>query len=338
MKPEISVIFCTHNPQAGHLARVLLALKFQHLFLEQWELIIVDSASDRLLVNDRGPHEANEHNCTYPYSNYSTGVDIDWHTQVRLIREERLGLAAARLRGFQAAQGDLLVFVNDDNVLEPNYLLQVRQIFQSYPQLGAIAGKSAPEFESQPEPWIAEFYKVLALRDFGDRPLISPQFSDQEATAHASSYPDFAPDGISLAVRRSAFSAYADHLSNIYHQSSQKQPDPIVSLNQDNDLVLRLMAAGWQIGYFPELQLTQLISAQCLSREYLAKRNYAASLSLVQVLNTHRIRTWRKIPAWTVFPRKAKAFITYKPWRNAASYVRWWGACGLYEGLASLSD
>lgn len=340
MKPEISVILCTHNPQIGQLARVLLALKFQHLFLEQWELIIVDSASDRPLVTDRRQASSEAYPCVYPYSTYSTAVDIHWHTQVQMIREEKSGLAAARLRGFQEAQGDLLVFVNDDNVLDPNYLLQVRQIFQAHPEVGAMSGKSTPEFEIKPEPWIAEFYKMLALRGFGDRSFISAIQSSElvDQLANSSSYSDYASLGLSLAIRRSAFEAYLQRFPSTVYEVTGKTIDQCLNCSQDNDILLTLIAAGWKIGYFPELQLTQLIPAECLNRQYLAKLNYAASRTWVQVLDMHRIRTWQKIPAWTVFPRKAKAFLTYQPWRNEASYVRWWGACGLYEGLASLSD
>ena len=340
MKPEISVIFCTHNPQIEHLARVLLALKLQHLFLEQWELIIVDSASNCPLTDGNSYHYPGEHNCTYPYSNYSTGVDIHWHTQARIVREKEMGLAAARLRGFQEAEGDLLVFVNEDNVLDPNYLLQVQRIFQTHPGLGAIAGKSTPEFEVNPEPWIAEFYNVLALRDFGDHPLMTAecQLKQPVTRLEPPTYPEFAPAGIGLAVRRSAFASYADRITGDALRLTFGRTGSQLTSGEDNDIILTLMSTGWQVGYFPQLQLTHLIPAKRLERNYLAKLNYASSRSWVQVLDVHRIRTWQKIPAWTVLPRKVKAFLMYQPWRNAAAYVRWWGACGMYEGLASLSD
>lgn len=339
MKPEISVIICTHNPRFEYLSRVLLALQSQQLFLDQWELIIVDNASDRPLVNDWEHHYNQRMKSFYPYCNHTTGVNIHWHPQAHIVREEKLGLTAARLKGFQVAQGELLVFVDDDNVLDPNYLLEVYQIFQANPKLGAIAGKSTPEFEVEPEPWIAEFYKVLALRDFGDQSLISGQYEqDQQATTEISTYPEFAPAGIGLAIRRSAFSGYVERVTNDTLRLAFGRTGAQLTSGEDNDIILTLISTGWQVGYFPQLQLTHLIPAKRLERKYLAQLNYASSRSWVQVLDVHRIRNWQKIPAWTVLPRKAKAFLTYKPWRNAASYVRWWGVCGLYEGLANLSD
>jgi len=340
MKPEISVIICTHNPRFDYLSRVLLALQSQQLFLDQWELIIVDNASDRPLVNDREYSYKQEREPLYPYCNHTTGTNIYWHPQASIVREEKLGLTGARLKGFQVAQGELLVFVDDDNLLQPDYLLQIHQIFQAHPGLGAIAGKSTPEFEINPEPWMAEFYKVLALRDFGEHPLMTAecQLKQPVTRLETPAYPEFAPAGIGLAVRRSAFASYADRITGDTLRLTFGRTGSQLTSGEDNDIILTLMSTGWQVGYFPQLQLTHLIPAKRLERKYLAKLNYASSRSWVQVLDVHRIRTWQKIPAWTVLPRKVKAFLMYQPWRNAAAYVRWWGACGMYEGLASLSD
>lgn len=45
----------------------------------------------------------------------------------------------------------------------------------------------------------------------------------------------------------------------------------------------------------------------------------------------------KKIPYWTVLLRKIKAFFYYQAWKDSISYIRWQGACGTFEGLASLS-
>ncbi|MBD1855424.1 glycosyltransferase [Leptolyngbya boryana CZ1] len=305
----ISVVICTHNPREQYLQRVLDALQRQTLPLTDWELLIIDNASQIPL---------------------SSTWNLSWHPLGRIIREKKTGLTAARLCGYQAAKSEVLVFVDDDNVLEPDYLAQVHQIFQQYPGLGAIGGKSIPDFEIAPESWMVEFYKMLALRDFGEQSLISQAFDSEGPNA----YPDFAPAGIGLAIRQSAFQIYAERVLTDQQRLSFGRTGQQLTSGEDNDIVLTILEQGWQVGYFPELKIIHIIAASRLNKEYLARLNYASTRSWVQVLRVHRIEAWQRIQPWTVMLRKLKAFLAYQAWRNAAAYVRWRGACGLYEGLA----
>src|ERR1700730_14399595 len=111
-----SVIICTHNPRLHYLRRVLDALRNQTLPLEQWELLLIDNASKEPLTSELW--------------------NMSWHPHARLIREEKLGLSSARIRGMRESSADLLVFVDDDNVLEPSYLFEAIRIKREWPLLG----------------------------------------------------------------------------------------------------------------------------------------------------------------------------------------------------------
>jgi glycosyltransferase involved in cell wall biosynthesis len=265
----------------------------------------------------------------------ATEIDLNWHPNARHIREETLGLTAARLRGFKEASNEILVFVDDDNVLHPNYLKKTSEILQQYPNLGAIGGKSLPEFEVEPPSWVNQFYVCLALRDLGEEILISAYHKPDDS---AKEYPAFAPIGAGLVLRRQAAEIYAQHISGDSSRLSLGRTGKQLISGEDNDINLTILNAGWGVGYFPQLQLTHLISANRLTKDYLARLNYASSRSWIQVLNAHNIRPWKKISPWTVLPRKVKALLSYQPWNNPAAYVRWQGACGLFEGLGALPD
>jgi glycosyltransferase involved in cell wall biosynthesis len=310
MKPVISVIICTYNPRRDYLHAVLNALAAQTLPYHAWELLVIDNASEAAITSE---------------------WSIDWHPQGRIIREDKVGLTAARLCGFQAAQGEILVFVDDDNLLSPTYLLDVQRVFQQHPQMGAIGGKSVPQFEIAPEPWMAEFYKVLALRDFGD----FVQVSDAMRSDQPIGYPDFAPAGIGLAIRREVFGTYVMQMQDDVARLALGRTGKQLTSGEDNDIVLTVLRQGWRVGYFPSLEVVHLIAASRLERDYLARLNEAATRSWVQVLGMHDMSLWPPIAPWTVLPRKVKAFFAYGAWRDAAAYVRWRGACGRYEALAS---
>src|ERR1700747_151761 len=144
MQASVSVILCTHNPRHDYLSRVLASLREQTLPAEQWEFLVVDNRSKQPLAEM---------------------WDISWHSRGKHICEDELGLTAARLRGIQEASGELLVFVDDDNLLAPDYLAQATVISARCPDLGAFgAGILEPEFEVQPPVKLRPRLGLLALR------------------------------------------------------------------------------------------------------------------------------------------------------------------------------
>ena len=103
----ISAIICTHNPREEFLKRALQALAVQTLDTQNWELIVIDNASTERL---------------------DKSLDLSWHPDSRVVRENELGLTPARLRGIRESKGDVLVFIDDDNVPEPDFLRSVERV------------------------------------------------------------------------------------------------------------------------------------------------------------------------------------------------------------------
>src|SRR5215471_6911608 len=98
---DVSVIIRSHNPRPDYLRRVLDALRNQDLSRDRWELLLVDNASDFCLARS---------------------FDISWHPYARHVVETELGGAAALRCGIRESRSDLLVVVDDDNIVNPDYL------------------------------------------------------------------------------------------------------------------------------------------------------------------------------------------------------------------------
>jgi GT2 family glycosyltransferase len=305
MTPAVSVVVPTHAPHAGRFARTLQGLREQSLTVGRWDLVVVDNRSPMPVA-----------------------ADLGWHPGGRIVREEKLGLTNARLAGAAATSGELLVFADDDNVLAPDYLATAVELFARHPQLGAAGGKSVPEWEVAPADWVGEFASSLALRDLGDAALLT-------SPGESAEYPRCAPIGAGMVVRRAAWSAYTDGLASDETAPLDRTGGALTS-GGDNDIILRILRAGWQVGYFPELKLTHLIPAGRLTSEYLARLNHGIYRSWVDVLDRHGIRSWPKIARWTLPLRKWRAYVRFRAWAGPAEYVRWRGACGQFEGQAAL--
>ncbi len=308
-KPTLSVIIPAHNPHRGRLRRTLAGLRAQALPAGQWETLLIDNASIPALTA------------------------TDWTsfapTDFRVLSEPEPGLSNARHAGFARARGEFAVLVDDDNVLAPDYLANVLALFDAHPHVGVIGGRSLPEFEIVPPAWAGEFYSLLALRNLGDKPLISHGLRPAGAARNA--YPAFAPIGAGMALRRAAWTAWLDASGKAGNPLSDRRGEELTS-SGDNDIVLCAMRAGWEVGSFPTLSLTHLIAANRLEAAYLARLNRGIQKSWMQVLTLHDANPWPPLSSSGATLRQVKAWFTHQAWRSPAARIRWQGACGHFEG------
>jgi len=84
------------------------------------------------------------------------------------------------------------------------------------------------------------------------------------------------------------------------------------------------------------LTLIHIIPVDRIRVSYLATLNYSSNKSWIKVLENHHINPWKKISKWTVVPRKVKAWLFYKALLTPVRYIKWRGACGLYDALSDI--
>jgi len=247
---RISVIVCTNNPRPDCLRRTVESLKRQTLDRARWELLIVDNASDNRV---------------------SDTCDLAWHRRARHVREEELGLTPARTRGIVETDGDLLVFVDDDNVLDPGFLEEALDISDRYPYLGTFgAGNMEPEFEIEPPPEIRPRLGLLALRSVFEARW-SSNVRDSESI----------PWGAGLCVRRHVADSYGLLIDGLGSEVTGVLGRKGRELFSGEDDIFSWVAAsiGYGFGVFPQLRLTHVIPADRLSRQYFLRLIHDQSFS-----------------------------------------------------------
>jgi len=236
---SISVVICTHNPREAYLRRVLDALRAQTLPVEQWELLLVDNASAQPLA---------------------PVWDLSWHPRASHLREEKVGLTHARLCGIAAAQGELLVFVDDDNLLRADYLQAALTLGIDYPQLGAWSGSCVAEYETEPAPELRPWLlSVLVVETF------TMSFWAKLPTGNLA-----VPSGAGMVVRRQVASHYRELVSNDPVRRALGRSGSHLGGGEDSDMALSGFALGFGCGRFPELELIHLIPSTRLTLAYFA--------------------------------------------------------------------
>ncbi|WP_316832718.1 glycosyltransferase [Pedobacter aquatilis] len=293
----ISVILPTYNPNLDRLNLTIKHLEQQTLAIDLWELIIIDNNSNQRVTP-------------------ILSKDIN----SKIIFVEKQGLTHARLAGFKVAKGELIVMVDDDNLLDRDYLKNALTVFDKKKDLGAAGGKVIPLFDTSPETWLKNFYSSLAIRDLGNEELIA---------TWENKYPDASPIGAGMVIRKEALQSYINKAHVILDRTGS-----FLSSGGDNDIVLEILKSGWKVGYFPKLTLQHIIPKSRMAFKYICKLINHSNKSWVILLESHQINPWKKISSRTLKLRKIKAWFSNKAWMNKTNYIKWRAACGLFDGLA----
>jgi ADP-heptose:LPS heptosyltransferase/GT2 family glycosyltransferase/O-antigen/teichoic acid export membrane protein/thymidylate kinase len=137
--PLVSVVIPTHNrpKQVVALVHSVLASNYP---AAQYEIIVVDNApADNDLEQILRQH--------FPDS-----------SRVRYLREDRAGSAHARNRGLACARGEIVVFADDDELVDEHWLTQMVRGFESSEEVACVTGLIIPmESETYAQGWFEQF-------------------------------------------------------------------------------------------------------------------------------------------------------------------------------------
>jgi glycosyltransferase involved in cell wall biosynthesis len=237
---KASVIICTHNPRPDFLAQVFAALRRQTLPASAWEFLVVDNASAAPLAPQ---------------------LDLCWHPSPKIVREETLGLTHARLRGIAETTGDVLVFVDDDNVLDAHYLEQALAIAGKNARIGSWGGAIHPQFEQPPPEWTRPYWRMLAIREVT---------VDQIGNS---------PVGAGFCIRRPVALHYCQQVIDCPLRLALDRVGSSLVSAGDMDLARCAEALDLEVGVFASLRLKHLIPAYRLTEEYLLRLMEAMEFS-----------------------------------------------------------
>lgn len=260
----LAVVICTHDPQPDQLERTLSSLRQQDLPYAAWELLIVDNASTN------GSLER---------------VDMIWHPRARMVRESRLGLTMARIRAIQETTSDLILFVDDDNVLAPDYLTRALGIAAREPQLGVFgAGVLEPEFEVAPAPDLLPYTTMLALRTV---PVASWSNDPQDACI---------PWGAGMVVTREVAQRYARIILDDPQKQRLDRAGNTLNSCGDDEFSWVSCEMGHGKGIFPELRVRHLIGRSRVDRGYLLRLAEGHAFSRTFLRHLHGLKVQQAMP------------------------------------------
>lgn len=253
---KASVIICTRNPRREWLADLARALATQTAPPEDWELLLVDNGSVPPVAADGFPAHA------------------------RLLREAREGLTPARLRGIRESRGDVLVFFDDDNVPDPDYIEQALALFEAKPPIGVAGGRIEGVFEQPPPSWAGPYLGWLAVR---------PGVAEERDTGPGGAWGGL-PCGAGFCIRADAAARYAAATEGDAQRMDMDRKGDTLTGSGDTDMALTALDMGYMARLTPRLRLRHHIPAARLEIGYLERLLEGSAFSTASLAARRGIR------------------------------------------------
>ncbi len=235
----ISVIVCTYN-RADVLARMLDSFIAQPgLARVPHELIVVD--------NNSTDHT---HRVLERFQSTS---------RLRVFLETRQGLSHARNRGVAEARGDIVAFLDDDVLVQADWIERLHDCFAA---TGAdvVGGRATLLHERTPPSWLGpHFRRALSEVDLG------PQ--RRELTSGRRLY------GLNLAFRKTTLVAAGGF------DTCLGRTGAALLAGEETIIIARIVESGGRIVYDPFTRVQHLIDRRRLAWRYFERQSWGAGLS-----------------------------------------------------------
>ncbi len=221
--PFASIVICTRD-RPDSVRETLGSILETRYPRDRFEIVVVDNAS----ADDAAVALA--------------AAESDGDVSVRVVREPMPGLSRARNAGLREAEGEIVVFADDDVAVDRDWLATLIAPFARDPAVGASSGMTLPmALDTQVESWVEDFggrldryrERVFDLEDPPpDRPLFPFTVGDFGA-------------GRNMAFRR-------DVIAGLGGFDPALGPGTIAHDGDDIEALLRVLLSGRRLAHVPK--------------------------------------------------------------------------------------
>ena len=242
----LSFIICTYNREK-YIYECLSRLA-KNTVKKDWEVVLVNNNS-----TDNTAAECERFVKDFPNIHY------------RYFVETQQGLSYARNRGIAEAKGNWLVFLDDDAMVESDYIENLQSHLKQHPEAAAFGGQIEPLFEDGEPAWYSKWSMgfVSAI--------------DRGNTVHVFPENKF-PIGANMGIKRDVIEKVG-----LFNTELGRTGNNLLA-GEEKDLFNRIRKAGYEILYFPNIGVKHCIPGRRTTREFVERLAYGVGLS-------ERIRT-----------------------------------------------
>lgn len=251
----LSVIICTYN-RDKYIYNVLKSLAENTLPHDRYEIVLVDNN-----CTDNTRSECDRFEKDFP--------DVVFHYFI----ETNQGLSHARNRGIKESAGDILVYVDDDALVNKEYLETYANFFDKMPEIEAAGGPIIPKYETNEPDWMSHFTRALitGYKYLGNKEKEFPK-NDYPGGGNA------------------AYRAYVFEKIGLFNVELGRKGDSLVGA-EEKDIFDKMTTLGMRFYYLPDAILYHLIPEKKLSKDYFDRLTYSIGKS--ERMRTLAIGKWK---------------------------------------------
>ena len=181
---------------------------------------------------------------------------------MRYCVEKQQGLSYARNRGIMESQGEVLVYVDDDAVVNREYLQTYADFFNRNKEAVAAGGPITPRYDGCEEPsWMSHYTRQLVTGELnlGTREREFPKGAF--------------PGGGNAAYRKSVFDEVG-----LFNVELGRKGNSLIGA-EEKDLFDKMTSRGMKFYYLPNAILYHLIPLKKLTQDYFDRLTYGIGVS-----------------------------------------------------------
>ena len=239
----LSVIICTYN-RDKYIYNVLKSLADNTYPHNSYEIVLVDNN-----CTDNTESECLRFHRDHP--------DVDFHCY----KETNQGLSYARNCGITKAKGEVLIYVDDDALVNEEYLQTYATFFSEHPDADAAGGPIIPKYETKEPSWMSHYTKML-LTAYKYKGTTIKEFEGNDY-----------PGGGNAAYRASVFEKVG-----LFNVALGRKGNSLAA-SEEKDIFDKMRALGMKIFYLPTAVLYHIIPQYKLEKDYFNRLTYAIGQS-----------------------------------------------------------
>ncbi len=239
----ISIIVCTYN-RANFLYNALESIANNDFPRNEYEIILVNNNS-----TDNTEEKCKKFAANFPDVNF------------RYYTESKQGLSFARNKGIAESNGDFLVFLDDDVVVKPDYLRNLKSNLDNTPDLMTFGGKITPRFEAgHPPKWLNRWmYSLISATNCPDK---TQKYGKRKY-----------PIGANMGFRRQCLEKSG------YFNTELGRTGNILLGGEEKDIFLKIKGLGMGIYYFPDVEIEHIIPESRTTEGYIERVGLGVGIS-----------------------------------------------------------
>lgn len=240
---RLSLVIATYN-RAEQLLATLRSVALQSTPAEVWECIVVDNRS----VDDTAER-------------VRTFIAAHPQLNIRYCYEAQQGLSYARNAGIEAAQGDIVAFIDDDERIVEEFVEAYINLFDTHPDAMAAGGRIIAEYPTGRPRWMSRYT---------EQPIANPMDFGPEVRPFPLSR---IPGGGNMAMRRELFKRVG-----LFNTSLGRTGKRLIG-GEESELFERIRREGMACYYVPRAVMYHIIPDEKLTADYFDRLAYNVGVS-----------------------------------------------------------